>query len=67
MPAQAALDEGGRAAQPAQVVIVDDGFSWSDAGLGAGIGVALAAALGTGIAVRRHHGQTRGLARPAAR
>ncbi len=65
-PTQAALDEGGGAAQPSTVLAVDEGFDWADAGIGAGIGAALAVTLGVGVAVRRHNGQTRGVARPAA-
>jgi hypothetical protein len=67
VPAQAALDEGGRAAPPPAISPAADGFDWADAGIGAGIGVVVVATLGTGAAVRRHQGQTRRLAGTTAR
>jgi hypothetical protein len=67
VPAQAALDEGGRAAPTPAVLPAADGFDWADAGIGAGIGVVVVATLGAGAAVRRHQGQTRRLAGTTAR
>lgn len=67
VPAQAALDEGGRAAQPTTASSAADGFDWGDAGIGAGIGAVVVATLGAGAVVRRHQGQTQRVARPVAR
>jgi hypothetical protein len=56
--AQARFDEGAvdarRTSQPAVRSVDADGFSWADAGIGAGAALAaLLAAGGTGYAVRR--------------
>jgi hypothetical protein len=68
-PAQAALDEGGGAAQPSPTLQVRvEGFDWTDAGIGIGIGAAAAAAaVGTALVVRRHKIAPHDAARPAAR
>lgn len=66
MPAQAVLDEGGGAAPTRDASSTEAGFDWADAGIGAAVGAALTAALSLGVA-RRHHGQARAVAEPAAR
>jgi hypothetical protein len=39
---------------PVPVTSAEDGFSWGDAGIGAGAAVGLVALTGAGLAVRRH-------------
>jgi hypothetical protein len=39
---------------PPRVTSAEDGFSWGDAGIGAGAAFGLVAITGTGLAVRRH-------------
>lgn len=66
-PAQAALDEGGRAQAAAPQVQVE-AFDWSDAAVGIGIGAAAGiAAVGSALAVRRRRPAPHGVAGPAAR